>query len=64
MYRCTENGEDSHCILRLQPDVGDTGSVYDDSLYAVIPEKHTTCYIDYKKEIAEIGVYMLNACCV
>jgi len=66
MYRCKENWEDSHCIFRLQPNVGDIGSVYDDSLYAVIPEKHTTWYIDYKKETAEqkLVVYMLNACCV
>ena len=42
------------------------GSVYDDSLYVVIPEKHTICYMDYKKEIQKqkLGFTMLNACCV
>ena len=42
------------------------GSDYDDSLYVVIPEKHTICYMDYKKEITKqkLGFTMLNACCV
>ena len=47
---CTENWEDSHCIFRLQLVVCNTGSDYDDSLCVVIPEKHTICYMDYKKK--------------
>ena len=63
---CTENWEDSHCIFRLQLVVCNIGSDYDDSLYVVIPEMHTICYMDYKKEIAaqKLGFTMLNACCV
>ena len=63
---CTENWEDSHCIFRLQLVVCNIGSDYDDSLYVVIPEKHTICYMDYKKELAKqkLGFTVLNACCV
>ena len=66
MTWCTENWEDSHCIFRLQLVVYNIGSDYDDSLYVVIPEKHTICYMDYKKQIAKqkLGFTMLNACCV
>ena len=34
--------------------------------YVVIPEKHTICSMDYKKEITKqkLGCTMLNACCV
>ena len=61
-----ENWEDSHCIFRLQLVVCNIGSDYDDSLYVVIPEKYTICYMDHKKEIAKqkLGFTMLNACCV
>ena len=57
---------DSHCIFRLQLDVCNIGSVDNGSLYAVITEKHTICYMDYKQEIAKqkLGFTMLNACCV
>ena len=66
MTWCTENWEDSHCIFRLQLVVCNIGSVYNDSLYAFIPEKHTICYMDYEQEIAmqKLGFTMLNACCV
>ena len=63
---CTENWDYSHCIFRLQLVVCNIGSDYDDSLYVVIPEKHTICDMDYKKEIAKqkLGFTKLNACCV
>ena len=37
---CTANWEESLCLYKLQLDVCNIGSIYDDSLHAVIPEKH------------------------
>ena len=53
-------------IFRLQLVVCNIGSVYVDSLYTVIPEKHTICNMDYEQEIAmqKLAFTMLNACCV
>ena len=64
MTWCTENWEDSHCIFTLQPGVCNIGSVYDNSLYTVIPEKHTICYVDYKKEIAKQKTWVYHVKCL
>ena len=66
MAWCMGNWEDSYCIFRLHHNVSNIGSAYVDSLYVVIPEKHTICYMDYEKEIAKPkpGFGMLSAYCV
>ena len=51
-------------IFRLQLVVCNIGSVYVDSLYTVIPEKHTICYADYKKEIAKQNTLVYHVKCL
>ena len=59
-----ELGKIPTVYFRLHHNVSNIGSAYVDSLYVVIPEKHTICYMDYKKRNSKAKTCVWHVKCL